>query len=127
MQRCCRPGGKVLLLEHGRSSWDWLNDILDAQAPDHAQKWGCVWNRDIKGLVAQSGLKVDSISTFHFGTTYLIVASPAEAQQSAGRGGVVATSAAPSDAPPQERSRAGSLVVSVGNQLLSDVPCTCGR
>lgn len=33
MQRCCRPGGKVLLLEHGRSSWGWLNTILDAQVP----------------------------------------------------------------------------------------------
>jgi len=46
------------------------------QAPKHAAKWGCIWNRDIAGLVAASGLQVEELSTYHFGTTYFIVASP---------------------------------------------------
>ena len=69
---------QVLLLEHGRSSWEWLNRILDQGAPKHAAQWGCVWNRDIRALVENSGLKVNSISTYHFGTTYYIVATPSQ-------------------------------------------------
>jgi methyltransferase OMS1, mitochondrial len=46
-----RPGGQLLLLEHGRSSWDFINALLDRDAPQHYQKWGCWWNRDISQLV----------------------------------------------------------------------------
>lgn len=64
-------------MEHGRSvSWDMLNDLLDDKVSYHASKWGCVWNRDILKLIHESGLKIDSIHNYHFGTTYLIVASP---------------------------------------------------
>jgi hypothetical protein len=79
MQKVCKPGtGKVLLLEHGRSSWcTWLNDlVLDERAAEHAADWGCVWNRDIEGIVAKAGLEVVERSTYHFGTTYYIVAKP---------------------------------------------------
>jgi methyltransferase OMS1 len=53
MARVCKPGGRILLLEHGRASQNWLNDILDRGEARHAQKWGCRWNRDILGLIAQ--------------------------------------------------------------------------
>lgn len=68
----------MLLLEHGRSTWGWLNRILDDGAPKHAAQWGCVWNRDIRALVESSGLRVVSLSTYHFGTTYYVVATPSE-------------------------------------------------
>ena len=78
MQRCCAADGLVLLLEHGRShSQPWLSRVLDAGAQAHAAKWGCVYNRDIDAIVAESGLRVLRRHTFHFGTTYAIVGAPA--------------------------------------------------
>jgi len=76
MQRVCKPGGNVLLLEHGLSSYKWLNDKLHSNAQPHAHKWGCWWNRDIEALVKASGLEVTSSKRYHFGTTYVILAKP---------------------------------------------------
>ncbi|EEY54793.1 uncharacterized protein PITG_08342 [Phytophthora infestans T30-4] len=77
MQRVCKnDGGRILLLEHGQSSYKWLSNILDKFADLHAQKWGCHWNRDIMALVEQAGLEVETVHRFHFGTTYYIVARP---------------------------------------------------
>lgn len=77
MQARCKPDGKILLLEHGRSAtWDWLSRILDNQVQAHAEKWGCIWNRDITDLVRSSGIEIESISTYHLGTTYYIVGRP---------------------------------------------------
>lgn len=82
MQRCCSPEGKLLLLEHGRSHYAFLNRLLDKYAARHLQSWGCSWNRDIEAIVRGAGLQVISLRRFHFGTTYLIVAHPAEAKAS---------------------------------------------
>lgn len=49
--RVCKPGGKILLLEHGRGHYDWLNSRLDSSAAGHHQKWGCWWNRDIEEII----------------------------------------------------------------------------
>lgn len=76
MQRVCKNGGRILLLEHGQSSYQWLSNVLDKFADLHAQKWGCHWNRDILKLVEQAGLEVEQVHRFHFGTTYFIVAKP---------------------------------------------------
>ena len=75
----CRPGGKILLLEHGRStSYEGLSRYLDANAERHARNWGCVWNRDIDAILRGAGLKVETLSTWHFGTTYYVVCRPGE-------------------------------------------------
>eukprot|EP00128_Syssomonas_multiformis_P005402 Colp12_sorted_trinity150504_noHs@366 len=76
MKRVCKKDGKVLLLEHGRALYDWLNGVLDRGAEKHARDWGCIYNRDIETLVEKAGLKVNTIHRFHLGTTYYIVASP---------------------------------------------------
>ena len=72
----CKPGGKILLLEHGRGTWDWVNSVLDRQAEEHHQKWGCWWNREIEQLVTAAGLRVESQSRWHFGSTYVLVVRP---------------------------------------------------
>lgn len=79
MARVCKPadaGGRILLLEHGKSPYGWLTAILDKHAPRHAARWGCWWNRDIEALVAKAGLVVETSRRFHFGTSKYIIARP---------------------------------------------------
>ena len=77
LKRVCKADGKILLLEHGRSrSFVGLSNYLDKHSERHAKNWGCVWNRDIASIVESSGLEVDKLDTWHFGTTYYIVCKP---------------------------------------------------
>ncbi|KAL4928423.1 class I SAM-dependent methyltransferase [Aspergillus undulatus] len=62
--------GRILLLEHGRSHYDWLNRVLDNLAPAHADRHGCWWNRDIGQIVRDSGLEIVEQERWHFGTTW---------------------------------------------------------
>lgn len=68
--------GRILLLEHGQGTWQWINDILDGLAPRHAAEFGCWWNRDIGKIVEESGLQVVEIRRRHFGTTWWIELKP---------------------------------------------------
>ena len=70
--RSLEPGGRILLLEHGKGTWDWVNDILDGLAPRHAREFGCWWNRDIGEIVRESGLEIVDIKRKHFGTTWRV-------------------------------------------------------
>lgn len=75
MRRVLKPGGQLLLLEHGRSSrWRVVNRLLDASNEGHVCKHGCAWNREILSIVEAAGLKVLELDTTHLGTTYYIVA-----------------------------------------------------
>jgi len=77
LQSICKLNGKILLLEHGRSkSWHGLSIYLDKNAERHAKNWGCVWNRDLDDILQKAGLEIESIYTWHFGTTYYIVCRP---------------------------------------------------
>ncbi|PWY92610.1 ubiquinone/menaquinone biosynthesis-related protein [Aspergillus heteromorphus CBS 117.55] len=69
--------GEILLLEHGRSHYDWVNRVLDNLAPAHADRHGCWWNRDIGQIVRESGLEVVEEKRWHFGTTWKYVLRPA--------------------------------------------------
>ncbi|KAH8592443.1 S-adenosyl-L-methionine-dependent methyltransferase [Bisporella sp. PMI_857] len=62
--------GRILLLEHGRGRWAWLNNVLDNSAKGHAEQHGCWWNRDIAEIVKKSGLEVVDGNTWHAGTTW---------------------------------------------------------
>eukprot|EP00775_Hariotina_reticulata_P011711 gene11711-11856_t len=53
--------------------------MLDSNAERHQKLYGCWYNRDMLDIVKQAGLVVESSSRWHFGTTYVIVATPAEA------------------------------------------------
>jgi methyltransferase OMS1 len=73
MRRVCRKGGKLLLLEHGRGYYSFLNSHLDDTAESHALSWGCVWNKDIENILLGAGFQQKSISRYHFGTTFYVV------------------------------------------------------
>ncbi|WEW55042.1 hypothetical protein PRK78_000470 [Emydomyces testavorans] len=68
--------GRILLLEHGRSYYGWVNKLLDDLAPAHANQHGCWWNRDIEEIVQQSGLEVVEFKRWHLGTTWRYVLRP---------------------------------------------------
>ena len=76
MARVTKRDGRVLLIEHGRSEYRWLSNILDHFADAHAKRWGCYWNRDILALVREAGLEVTKKSSHHLGTTFVIEAKP---------------------------------------------------
>lgn len=72
--------GRIILLEHGKGWSDWINKKLDAWAPQHFNRYGCWWNRDIEQLVKEAeqevpGLEVVRIERpgwFQAGTTVLV-------------------------------------------------------
>jgi methyltransferase OMS1 len=74
------PDSRILLLEHGRSSYGWLNNILDNSAAKHAEIHGCWYNRDMGELVQaaaeQSGLEVVEVWRKHLGTTWVFELRP---------------------------------------------------
>lgn len=73
----CRPTGKIILLEHGRSKYEWINRILDATVQRHAEKWGCYYNRNIEDIVAGcETLEIVNRKRWHFGTTYCYTLKP---------------------------------------------------
>lgn len=81
MIRLCKNSGTILLLEHGRSkTWSFVTKHLDKHAELHAANWGCVWNRDLDAIISEAfdseTLEIVQLQTFHFGTTYLVVARP---------------------------------------------------
>lgn len=69
-------GGKILLLEHGRSYLEFVNRFLDNGAKVHADHYGCWWNKDIEQVIKDSGLIVERKRRYHFGTTYEYVLRP---------------------------------------------------
>lgn len=68
-----RPDGRIVLLEHGRSSYESINATMDKKAEKRVEEWGCRWNLDIDGIVQDSGLEVVDSKRYHFGSTYYYV------------------------------------------------------
>lgn len=58
MARVCRPEGRLLLLEHGRSDRGWLGRWQDRHEGYLAERVGCHWNRRPDRLVRAAGLDV---------------------------------------------------------------------
>lgn len=86
--------GRIILLEHGRGWYEWINRKLDEYAPRHFEKYGCWWNRDIEQLVrdaarAVPGLEVVKLERpllLQAGTT-LLIELRVKSQQAGGGGG----------------------------------------
>lgn len=76
MQRVCREDGRILLLEHGRSSNRLIGRFQDVREDSHTKRLGCHWNREPLELVERAGLyPVTSRQTF-FGVFHEIEALP---------------------------------------------------
>lgn len=76
MARVCRPDGRILLLEHGRSDRDWLGRFQDRHADQFAKPLGCHWNRNTLELIKDEGLKVVRARRTFFGIFHQIEAEP---------------------------------------------------
>lgn len=72
----CRPGGKILLMEHGISRKKPLSAVQKLIDPLSLKVVGCHQNRNIEAVVKQSNLKIERIERFALGCVYLIWASP---------------------------------------------------
>ena len=76
MVQVCRPEGRILLLEHGRSDRERLARWQDRRADRHARMLGCRWNREPLDLVRQAGLKVRAAQRTFLGIYHVIEAMP---------------------------------------------------
>lgn len=73
MAKMLKPGGRIVLLEHGRSTWDMVNNHLDFRAEKRMKTWACRWNLDIGELVDDAGLDITYEKRVHLGSTWLLV------------------------------------------------------
>ena len=76
MGRVVKPGGRILLFEHGRSSWRLLGRYQDRTAHRHFELAGCRWNQEPLDLVRAAGLTVTAHRRSFFGVFHAIEAQP---------------------------------------------------
>jgi methyltransferase OMS1 len=79
MARVCRREGRLLLLEHGRSDWEWLGEWQDRHAERHARRLCCHWNRQPLELVRDAGLTLRAARRAFFGIFHVLEVTPAGA------------------------------------------------
>ncbi len=68
--------GRLLLLEHGRGYYGWINWVLDKAAAKHADRHGCWFNRDVGKVLEESGLLIEKVERSQFGTLWYVEARP---------------------------------------------------
>lgn len=76
MRRWCRPTGRILLLEHGKSTNRMLSLLQKAADPLLYRMAGCHHTRDIAALVQEAGLRVEGMERCWLGMGSLIWARP---------------------------------------------------
>jgi len=79
MERVCRPDGRVLLLEHGRSDSELVGRFQDWRADAHYEEHGCRWTQEPLAHFAETDLTVVDSETFFLGMVTIIEARPAPA------------------------------------------------
>lgn len=76
MDRVCAPEGRILLLEHGRSSVGTVARFQDWWAPRHFETHGCRWNQEPADLVAEAGLETMAVERSLLGILTSMVVRP---------------------------------------------------
>ena len=77
MKRVCKPSGRMLLLEHGRSSWGLIGYFQDHAVVGSIQRGGCRVNQEPQQIVQAAGLKITSAQRSLIGIFHVIQVSPA--------------------------------------------------
>lgn len=77
MARVCRPGGRIRLLEHGRSTAGPVARLQRWYAPTHYDHVGCRLVQEPVEVVRGAGLEVESVSTGVLGMLTAMVVRPA--------------------------------------------------
>jgi ubiquinone/menaquinone biosynthesis C-methylase UbiE len=78
MARVCKPDGRVLLFEHGRSDNELVGRFQDWRADAHYEKHACRWTQEPLENVAASALDVVDSEVRFLGMVTSIEARPAE-------------------------------------------------
>jgi methyltransferase OMS1 len=73
MRQLLKPNGRIVLLEHGRSTSQTTNVRMDRNAEKRLKEWGCRYNLDIDEIVQSTGLEIVDSGRYQFGTTYYYV------------------------------------------------------
>lgn len=79
MARVCKPKGKVLLFEHGRSSVRPISRFQYWRSEAHYRKHGCRWTQEPLELLKESKLKAIKFNKHFLGIITLIKAKPEQA------------------------------------------------
>lgn len=74
--RVCRPDGRILLLEHGKSSVGWMARFQDRHAGAHAKALGCNWNREPDRIAERAGLAFRRHERYRFGVFHVLELAP---------------------------------------------------
>lgn len=75
MAKWCKPGGQVLLFEHGVSTKPIIANLQKKLDPLLSERIGCHVDRDMLGIVQHSSLHVTKIESHFFGMFHLISAT----------------------------------------------------
>ncbi len=76
MARVCRRDGRILLVEHGRSSHEWLGRWQDRRADRHVEKLCCRWNQNPLDLIRQAELLPTRVRRTFLGIFWTLEVSP---------------------------------------------------
>jgi len=72
MARVVRPGGRILLVEHGRSSVGWISARQDRNIERVYRRSACRNNRDVAAEISESGLDVVEHRHSHLGMLHRV-------------------------------------------------------
>lgn len=73
MEKLLKPNGRIVLLEHGRGTWDFINNHLDFRAEKRMKTWKCRHNLDIGEIIDDSGLDITYEKRAIFGSIWMLV------------------------------------------------------
>ena len=76
IQQWCKPGGKILLMEHGISTNRFVASIQKILNPILYRTIGCHHTRNILEMTRESGLSVDRMESYYFNMIRVLWAKP---------------------------------------------------